>query len=295
MLPYFAQPTWHVGPLFIHAFGVTVAAAMWIGSLLFDRRIKREGLDQSVARSLGGWVLSGGVAGAHLFAVFAYFPELLRDDPWVILRVWEHISSFGGILGGLAGALCFFAFRAPYVSGTTKLAYIDSIALVFPVALAIGRLGCTLAHDHPGSLTPFPLAFSLHTPAAQDFARELYGTAGMAFPLNASSLGFHDLGFYELLFLTFVVVPLFHYWNRQRQPAGFYLVAFAALYLPVRFSLDMLRIADVRYLGLTPAQWVAATLLTTVPFVAIRHRTGRFAVAAVVLLGAGWACVARTP
>ncbi len=295
MLPYYPQPIWHVGPLPIHAFGVTVAAAMWLGLLLVDRRIEREGLDQSVARSLGGWMLLGGAAGAHMFAVLAYFPGLLHDDPWLLLRVWEHISSFGGMLGGLTGALCFFAIRTPHLRGTTRLAYLDAIAMVFPAALAVGRLGCTLAHDHPGGLTTFPLAFSLHTAAAQDFAQELYGSAGMAYPSNASSLGFHDLGFYELLFLTLVVVPLFRYWNRQRQPVGFYLVAFAALYLPVRFCLDMLRIADVRYLGLTPAQWVAATLLTVVPFFAIRHRTGRFALAAVVVLGAGWACVAQTP
>ncbi len=294
MLPYVPPPTWHIGPLSIHAFGVAVAAAMWIGLLLVDRRIEREGLDQSVARSLGGWMLIGGAAGAHLFAVLAYFPELVRDDPWLLLRVWDHISSFGGMLGGLAGALCFFAFRAPQLSGTTRLAYLDTIAMVFPAALAIGRLGCTLAHDHPGRVTTFPLAFSLDTSAAQDQIRALYDSAGMAFPSNAASLGFHDLGFYELLYLTLVVVPLFHYWDRQRRPVGFFLVAFAAIYLPVRFSLDMLRIADVRYLGLTPAQWVAATLLTAVPFFAVRHRTGRFALAAVVVLGAGWACVART-
>jgi hypothetical protein len=30
---------------------------------------------------------------------------------------------------------------------------------------------------------------------------------------------------------------------------------------PVRFAFDLLRIADVRYIGLTPAQWVAALTL----------------------------------
>jgi hypothetical protein len=67
-------------------------------------------------------------------------------------------------------------------------------------------------------------------------------------------------------------------------------VAFAALYLPVRFGFDMLRVADVRYAGLTPAQWVAALIMAALPFVAVRHRTLRFAISGVVILAAGWAC-----
>ena len=43
----------------------------------------------------------------------------------------------------------------------------------------------------------------------------------------------------------FVVVPLFVLWNRRVRPTGFYLVAFAALYAPARFCLDMLRVASV--------------------------------------------------
>jgi prolipoprotein diacylglyceryltransferase len=101
-------------------------------------------------------------------------------------------------------------------------------------------------------VTTFPLAFSLESTAALDYVRGVYDAAGLPLPQDASAMGFHDLGLYEFLFLAIVVVPLFAYWDPRRRPTGFYLVAFAALYLPVRFCLDMLRVADARYVGSRP-------------------------------------------
>ena len=290
MLPYFEQPVWQIGPLAIHAFGVAVAVAAWFGLTIVQRRFARLGLDPLVGQRLGGWMLLGGILGAHLFSVLLYFPHKLREDPWLILRIWEDISSFGGLLGGLAAALIFFAMRARDEDRRAKLAYLDAIAFVFPAALAIGRFGCALAHDHPGTVTTFPLAIGLRTDAALDYLSGVYRAAGLALPPAARTMGFHDLGLYEFLFLSLVVVPLFVRWSRRHRPAGFYLVTFAALYLPVRFGFDMLRVADVRYVGLTPAQWVAALIMAALPFVAMRRQKLRFVLSGAVILAAGWAC-----
>ena len=288
MLPYFDQPAWHVGPLTIHAFGITVALAVWLGVAIAQRRFARLCLDPLLGQRLGGWMLAGGMLGAHLFSVLLYFPHRLRDDPWLLLRVWEDISSFGGLLGGVAAALLFFATRPRVEERRAGLAYLDAVA--FPAALAMGRLGCALAHDHPGRVTTFPLAVSLRSDAALDYMRNVYGAAGLSLPSAAPSMGFHDLGLYELLFLALVVVPLFALWNRRERPAGFYLVAFAALYFPVRFALDVLRVADARYLGLTPAQWVSALVVAALPVVLVRHRRLRLVAGGAIVLATAWAC-----
>jgi phosphatidylglycerol---prolipoprotein diacylglyceryl transferase len=122
MLPYFEQPVWQIGPFAIHAFGVAVAIAAWLGLTIVRRRLFNHGLDQVLGERLGGSMLLGGILGAHLFALLLYSPERLRTDPWVILRIWEPISSFGGMLGGLAAAWFFFARRTPEMNGNTKLA-----------------------------------------------------------------------------------------------------------------------------------------------------------------------------
>lgn len=291
MLPFISTPAWHLGPITIQAFGVTVGLALGLGLTRFERRISERGLDTEVARRFTTWVIAGGILGAHLFSVLAYFPDKLRSDPWLLFRLWEDISSFGGMLGGMLAAALFFAVRERGVAPAARLAYLDALAFVFPVSLAIGRFGCALAHDHPGRLAASPLAISLATPQAQSFA-----TDAMALPSSdvasaaAAGMGFFDLGLLECLFLTAVIVPLFVVWNRVPRRNGFFLFAFPALYLPMRFALDMLRVADVRYAGLTPAQWVAAAVVPTLPFFVLQRRSLRYAAGAALLLLSGWAC-----
>lgn len=290
MLPYFDQPVWRVGPLSIYAFGVVAAIAAWLGLRLAQDRFDRLGLDSQLGQRLGGWMLLGGIIGAHVFSVLLYFPDQLRSDPLLILRLWKDISSFGGLLGGLIGAQLFLHLRARDTDSRTRLAYLDAIAFVFPVSLAVGRFGCALAHDHPGTLTTFPLATSLKTEAALSYLSGVYRAAGLVLPPNARAMGFHDLGLYEFLFLVLGVIPAFFHWDRRPRPVGFFLVAFAWLYLPVRFGLDMLRVGDERYAGLTPAQWVSALTMAVLPFAVVRRRELRFAITGAVILAAGWAC-----
>ena len=51
------------------------------------------------------------------------------------------------------------------------------------------------------------------------------------------------------------MVPTFLVLGRKPRPPAFFLAAFPLLYVPARFFLDFLRIADVRYFGLTPGQY----------------------------------------
>ena len=60
--------------------------------------------------------------------------------------------------------------------------------------------------------------------------------------------------------------------HRGLHRPGTFLVAFIALYMPVRFALDFLRVSDVRYAGLTPAQWAALAALAALPLVVRRVR-----------------------
>lgn len=292
MLPFLEHPSWQLGPVTVHAFGLAVAVAFWVGSTTAQREFAHRGLDPALGHRLSGWIVAGGILGAHLFSVVLYFPGKLRQDPWLLLRVWEDISSFGGMLGGVAGAYAFFAAHLGAAGLRHMVAYLDAIAYVFPGALAIGRIGCAFAHDHPGAVTSFPLAVSLKTDAARQYLVGVYDAAGEAWP--SAAIGFHDLGLYEFLYLAAVVVPAFLYWHRVQRPTGFYLVAFAALYFPVRFGFDMLRVADERYLGLTPAQWGAATILAGLPFAALRQRRLRFALCGAVILLTACACWSGT-
>lgn len=275
MIPYFEQPVLHLGPIGIHAFGVLVGLAVLLGAGLFARRAKRLGLDLRVADGLVGYAVVAGFVGAHLFSVLVYFPERLARDPWLLLRFWENLSSFGGMAGGLVGIWIYLRFRRP-VPAHERWGMLDAVAFVLPFAWAVGRLACTVASDHPGRITSFFLGRSLESAAAQEHIAAAYQAAGRAVdlppPPELALLAYHDLGWYEFLYLTAVVAPVFMWLDRRKRPPGFWVAAFVLLYAPVRFLLDFLRVGDARYANLTPAQWVAAAALIAVAFVASRLR-----------------------
>jgi len=82
-----------------------------------------------------------------------------------------------------------------------------------------------------------------------------------------AKMAFHDLGWYEFLYMACLMVPAFLCAGPEIRPPGFFLTAFLLLYVPARFLLDFLRIGDARYLGLTPGQYAGiAVFLASIFF-----------------------------
>ncbi|MBE0606900.1 MAG: prolipoprotein diacylglyceryl transferase [Deltaproteobacteria bacterium] len=275
MIPYFPQPRVHLfGPVTIHAFGAIVALAVIVGWQLVVSRARAKRLDPGRVEDLLSYVLLGGFVVAHLYSVLAYFPREAMRNPLLLLKFWEDISSFGGFVGGLLGLWLFFRFRARDVDATTRLRYLDAIAYAFPFAWAIGRIACTVAHDHPGTVTTFPLGISLKSPEAQAYIAFFYREAGrlaeLPPPAALAKMAFHDLGWYEFLYMACLMVPAFLVLDRKPHPPGFFLVAFLLLYVPARFFLDFLRISDVRYLGMTPGQYAGIAVFLAALYFMVR-------------------------
>jgi phosphatidylglycerol:prolipoprotein diacylglycerol transferase len=275
MIPYFPQPEVHLfGPVTIHAFGAIVAVAVIVGWRMVVARTRARGLDPELVQDLLSYVVLTGFAVAHLYSVLAYFPREAMEHPLLLLKFWEDISSFGGFVGGVLGLWLFFHFRGRNVEGSARLRYLDIIAYVFPFAWAIGRVACSVAHDHPGTITSFPLGISLKSPEAQNYIAFFYLEAGRLVelppPAVLSKLAFHDLGWYEFLYTLCLMVPAFLALDRKPRPPGFFLAAFPLLYVPARFLLDFLRISDARYFGLTPGQYAGIAVFLAAVFFAVR-------------------------
>ncbi|XXF78381.1 prolipoprotein diacylglyceryl transferase [Myxococcaceae bacterium GXIMD 01537] len=236
MIPYLHAPSLKLGPLTLEPFGIFVAAGILLAAHLLGKQAQREGLDPTPLADFAPWGVGVGVVMGHLVHLFAYHPEELSKSPYQILKVWDGLSSYGGLLGGILAAVVFFRVKKLRFRD-----YSDAFALGVAPGWAVARLGCFAVHDHPGVRTDFFLAVN--------------------FPGGPR----HDLGLYDAAFL-FAIAGLLYALRNAGKLKGRLLPLLALLYSVGRFGFDFLRATDMsyvdaRYLGLTPAQYGSIALV----------------------------------
>jgi phosphatidylglycerol:prolipoprotein diacylglycerol transferase len=243
MIPY-----WQLKPIlgFIQPFGLLVVCAILTGTWLLRRRAEQLGLDRREAVDLATWLVVAGFIAAHLFDVVAYrWPEMVADPLLLVDPRRFSISSFGGFGGAVIGL-----FLWKWRRGRAVWPFVDAAAFGLVPAWTFGRLGCFVAHDHPGRHTDFFLA--------------------VRYPGGPR----HDLGLYEAIW-ALVLGIVFVVMARRPRRVGTYLSITCLAYAPTRFLLDFLRATDVkgadpRFLGLTPGQYAAVAVLAVGVLVAWR-------------------------
>lgn len=243
MIPYFRFTVIPVGPVDLQVWGLMVALGILAAVAVAAREAKRAGLDPDVMRDLAVWLVVPALIGGRLLHVAAYEPAAYLADPWAVLRVWEGgLSSFGGFIGAAAGGFIFFR-RRPHAAAALH-GYLEAGAFAFPLGYGIGRIGCFLIHDHPGTLSHSLLAVRY-----PDGPRIDHG-------LMLSLMGFAMFGLFLML--------------KRGRPVGTATFRFfplvLVLYGAVRFPLDFFRaydlpFSDARYAGLTPAQYGSLLLV----------------------------------
>ncbi len=266
----------------IHGFGILVAIGFMTGARMAMNKARRDGLDPEVINRVVGWLVAGVFIGGHLGHLFFYYPEKFLEDPMSIFRVWEGLSSFGGFIGCTILGVGFLRSERARVKRENKAAlregrppvppidvmgFVDSLMYGFTLGWFFGRMGCFVAHDHPGTPTSSWLGVygmcegeggqRIH--AAASACDSVGGCLQRAQELWASpvtpALGqaCHDLGLYEGLW-SLALIPLFWWLDQKPRQPGFFVGLWLVLYGPFRLGLDAFRTADTRYFGVTPAQ-----------------------------------------
>ncbi|MCK5797602.1 MAG: prolipoprotein diacylglyceryl transferase, partial [Deltaproteobacteria bacterium] len=246
MIPSIHIPTIKIfGLVPIQPFGVLVGIALVVGYFLSRRRARLTGLDPELVADSIVWVSVSGFIVAHLVSVIFYFPERVAEKPWVLLAIWSGLSSFGGFIGGVLGAILFYRKKKLSI-----LEHVDGMIFGMIPGWVFGRMGCSVVHDHPGKVTDFFLAVHCSTAPCSGSPRWIVGETR------------HDLGLYEMLFTIFLMIVLYSLKN-VRPFRGFHPALMLMLYAPVRFLFDYLRIDDKLYMGLTPGQYLAFAIFAT--------------------------------
>jgi phosphatidylglycerol:prolipoprotein diacylglycerol transferase len=241
----------------IKPFGLLVATGVYLGSIVALRNARQRGLDLAKMNSFIFWVVGIGFIGAHVLDAVFYTPERIARDPLYLLQIWAGLSSYGGFIGAVLGALLY-----KFVKNEKVLPYVDVVCSAFPLAWVFGRMGCSVVHDHPGRITESWLGVQYFHPDVRN--PEAWGLLWAPDQVT----GRFDLGLIEMVLTIPLAVSFAILWKARPRAYGFYAGWQCVLYAPVRFVLDFFRVeeggahdGDPRYAGLTPAQWACFGLV----------------------------------
>ena len=241
-IPSPSENGFHVGPAYIHYYGLMYVVGIALAILITQRRWKAAGGDPSLVGEVALWAVPAGIIGGRIYFDLTT-PKYIPHHWYGIFAVWDGgLGIWGGVaLGALVGA-----WRVRRHRQNVSL-FADAVAPALLVAQAIGRIGNYFNNELFGGPTRLPWA--LEIPPA-------YRPPG--YPASAT---FHPTFLYELIFdlaLAAFLVWLGH--HRSIKPPGLFAL-YVTGYSAFRIFEESLRVDPSEHvLGLRFNMYVAIIL-----------------------------------
>jgi phosphatidylglycerol:prolipoprotein diacylglycerol transferase len=233
---------------------IAVAAVSLL--LIMVREAKRLGITRDIY-SIFLWGILGGLVGGRLAYVIYDWKDLMAN-PRAIIGFFGMAQN-GMIIGIVVAALIYM--RVTRMRFSMLLSIGDAVAVGAPLALAIGRIGCTLNGCCSGQVSPFhffPLAV-IYTP------RDALAPQYWNVPLYPTEI-------YHLLW-SLIVFGVVWGLRGKFKPEGGLLFFFFCLYAVGDFGIRFLRTDEPVLWGLRQAQVLDLAIVAVfLPWLIIRIR-----------------------
>ena len=278
----------HVGPFFVHAYGLAYVAAVVAAIAITSRRWRAVGGDPKLVQEVALWAFPAGLIGGRLYFLATSWDEVPRHW-WGPLAVWHGgLGIWGGIAAGTLAGIWVLRRRRANVA-----LFLDAAAPALLVAQAIGRVGNYFNQELFGGPTTLPWGLEID-PAHRPGHYAQFAT-------------FHPTFLYEIvwnLVLAFALVQLGR--RRAIRPPGLFAL-YVAGYSLGRIGEELLRVDPAHHvLGLRLNFFVAVLLFAAGAIWFVKSQTGMsfswrrgatlFAVgAALCVCGCGQAAKATGP
>lgn len=232
-----------IGPIAIRWYGLLIASAVLIGTLLAQREARRRGEDPEQLVNVAVVAVIAALVGARLYYVLFNW-NYYGANPWKIVAIWEGgLAIHGGLLGGiLIGGIWAWRRHLP------TLVYLDIVAPCIVLGQAIGRWGNFFNQEAFGTPTDLPW--------------KLYIDPGHRPPHLAEYQYFHPTFLYESMWDLGVFALLFLLLRKRLEPyPGALFLSYLGLYSFGRFFIEGLRIDSLMLGPFRVAQVVSVFLI----------------------------------
>jgi prolipoprotein diacylglyceryl transferase len=233
----------HLGPVFVHAYGLAYVAGVLAAIAITTRRWKARGGSRELVFEVALWGFPAGLIGGRLYFVATSWSEVPHHW-WGPLAIWKGgLGIWGGIALGTLGGLLVLRRR-----GANIARFMDAAAPGLLVAQAIGRTGNYFNQELFGRPTRLP--WSLHVdPAHRPGGYLQYAT-------------FHPTFLYELLWNLVLAGALVRLGCRRRiRPPGLFALYIAG-YSAFRIFEELLRVDPAHHIFGLRLNFFVAALLT---------------------------------
>jgi phosphatidylglycerol---prolipoprotein diacylglyceryl transferase len=244
-----------IGSLEVRWYGIMVAVAVASLLVITLRETKKLGITRDIY-SISFWSIIGGLIGGRL-AYVIYDWEHFIAHPRDIIG-FQGLAQNGMIIGIIVAALIYM--RVTRMRFSTLLSIGDAVAVGTPLALAIGRIGCTIngcCHGIPAPDLPWAVVYTHPNSLA---------------PLNVPM---HPTQIYHLLWNLIVFAVVWRLRGKFK-PEGGLLFFFFCLFAAGDFGIRFLRTDEPVLWGLRQAQVLDLAILAIfLPWLIIRIRKFR--------------------
>jgi prolipoprotein diacylglyceryl transferase len=217
----------HLGPLFLHLYGLCIAVGVLAAFWLANRRWVAAGGKPGELERPGIWAVAAGFLGGRLGYVATHTGDF-RGKPWEVLFIWKGgLALYGGLtLGILTGLWAARRYRLPVLRA------LDAAIPAIPLAQAFGRWGNYFNQELFGTPTTLPWALRVDPEFRPPQYRQFET--------------FHPTFLYESLYNLLVVAILLRVSATRRLRPGSLALVYLVLYGAGRFGLELLR-TDTTY------------------------------------------------
>lgn len=230
-----------IGPLGIRWYGIIMATAFLVGTVLACRRARQNGIDPNHILNMVTLIIPLAIIFARLYYV-AFEWENYRSEPWEIIAIWHGgLAIHGGLIGGILGVYLYTRSRNLNIRNI-----FDILAPSLILGQAIGRWGNFINQEAHGG--PVPESFISRFP---DFIKDQMYIGGQYY---------HPTFLYESLWDLAVFAVLTWRWTK-RKFQGEITLLYLVLYSLGRFFIEGLRTDSLMLGPIKVAQFISLILI----------------------------------
>jgi phosphatidylglycerol---prolipoprotein diacylglyceryl transferase len=234
------NPTFSLGPLTLHWYGLMYFVGISIGLLVAWPYARSKGITGDQLLRVAGIAIPAGMVGARLYYVFQQPLGPYIAEPWRILAFWEGGMAFYGAIFAVVITVIVLAWRMR----VSIWKFLDVAVLFAAVGQFFGRIGNIINGDVIGYPTTLPWGFTYANP--NSFAPR-------------HDIAYQPAAVYEAI-INIILFSLL-WWLRRRAKPGILFFVYIFGYSLSQIIVFIWRDNEILLLGLKQAQLTAIAVI----------------------------------